>query len=166
MSGFDRLLGALRATVQALVGRVDYLALYPCKVVAQQASGLLDLRPETPRLPDLSGVPLRVGLPGARVEVPQGGRVLVGFEGGDPRLPFACLFETGATATKIKLDATEIVLNGGGARVARVGDATEAHAHTVTHALVAPPGGGPVTGTITVSSEAPLIEEGAPGVLA
>lgn len=46
----------------------------------------------------------------------------------------------------------DVVLNGGTLKVARVTDSTTGHAHTATHALTAPAGGGLVTGTITIAS--------------
>jgi phage gp45-like len=46
----------------------------------------------------------------------------------------------------------DVVLNGGSLKVARVTDPTTGHTHTVTHALTAPPMGGAVTGTITIST--------------
>lgn len=55
-----------------------------------------------------------------------------------------------------------IVLAGGAAAVARVGDATTGHTHDF--ALTAPPGGGPVTGTITAASD--TVAEGAARVKA
>lgn len=63
-------------------------------------------------------------------------------------------------------DGQDIILNGGNAKVARVGDHTTAHTHTVTFALTAPPGGGSVTGTITLADSNPTIAEGAEHVLA
>lgn len=60
----------------------------------------------------------------------------------------------------------DIKFNGGGAKVARVGDKTTAHDHVVSFTLAADLGTGTVTGTITVSSEEPTIAEGADHVLA
>ena len=55
----------------------------------------------------------------------------------------------------------DVIVNGGSAKVARVGDHTTAHTHTVTYTLSAPPGGGAVTGTITLANANPTIAEGA-----
>lgn len=108
-------LDALRAIVDRWVGpRLDRLALYPCTVVAQRSSGGLDLQPDSPRVPPCADVPIRHGLPGVSVTVPAGGRVLLGYAGGNPDLPYACLWESGSV--------TAITINGGTAKAAREGD--------------------------------------------
>lgn len=56
----------------------------------------------------------------------------------------------------------DIILNGGSAKVSRVGDATTGHTHAFS--LVAPSGGGAVTGTITSATD--TIAEGADAVKA
>lgn len=109
-------LDALRAIVEGLVGpRLDHLALYPCTVVAQRASGGLDLQPDDARVPPCADVPIRHGLPGVTVTVPAGGRVLLGYAGGNPALPYATLWESGSVTT--------ITVNSGTAKAARDGEA-------------------------------------------
>ena len=141
-------LDALRAIVEACVGpRLDRLALYPCTVVGQRSSGGLDLQPDSPRVPPCADVPIRHGLPGVTVTVPAGGRALLGYAGGNPDLPYACLWEAGTV--------TAIAINGGTARAAREGDdvtATAALSTWITRVstLLNTPGvvsGGP--GTVT-----------------
>jgi hypothetical protein len=107
-----RLLGAFEALVRTLTARVDYHALYPARVVKQHADGTLDVLPEGTRLGPLSSVPIRLGIPGSRIDV-SGGRVLIGFEGGDPDRPIATLWDTATGVT--------IHINGGGTHVAKVG---------------------------------------------
>ena len=125
-------LEALRRIVEGFVGpRLDHLALYPCTVVAQRADGTLDLQPDAARVPACAGVPIRHGLPGVTVTVPAGGRVLLGYAGGNPTLPYACLWESGTV--------TAISINGGSTRVARVGDTVASHTHSYTD------GGTPMT---------------------
>lgn len=143
----DRLQRAIEGAIRALVP-VDYLAIYPCKVIAQQANGSLDLRPERAGLPDLSGVPIRCGLPGCKVTVAAGARVLVGFEGGRPDAPYAALWVESAPATKIEIDG-EIVFNAGTAEVARKGDAVGTLSGTTA--------AGPVTFTYTPPGAAPSV---------
>jgi hypothetical protein len=102
MADLDRLKGALGAVVKGFLLRVDYYALYPAKVISQGASGALDVQPEDTRLPPMSSVPLRLGLPGCKATVQPGARVLVGFEGGDPRRPVATVWDT-AVVVKLQL---------------------------------------------------------------
>lgn len=112
-------LDGLRAIVEALVGpRLDRLALYPCTVVGQRASGGLDLQPDSARVPPCADVPIRHGLPGVTVTVPAGGRVLLGYEGGNPDLPYATLWGSGA--------ATRITVNESSKRLARTDDEVDA----------------------------------------
>lgn len=102
------------AVIRRALRRVDYLALYPARVVSQSGQRL-DLIPDDPRVPSISGVPMRHGLPGASVTVPVGTRVLLGFDAGDPARPFAALWEANGIAT-------QIAINGSSTRAAREGD--------------------------------------------
>jgi hypothetical protein len=139
----DSITTSLRRLVEAFVGRrLDHLALYPAVVVQQRSDGTLDLSPEDPRVPSCQGVPIRLGIPGVTVTVPSGGRVLLGYANGDPSRPYASLWESGTV--------TRITINGGTAKVARLGDATNAHTHTVV-----------ISGsTYVTSAEAPTIATG------
>lgn len=127
-----RLLDAFHRLLAPLSRRLDYLALYPSRVVAQSADGTLDLFPDDPRVPPCRGVPVRYGLPGVRAAVPAGTRVLLTYEGGDPRRPVASLWEPG--------DVTRWTLDGGTHRAAREGHAT---ADGAVSALITPPAGTP-----------------------
>lgn len=153
MSGpLDRFKLSIANVVRALIPSVDYLrAHYPGRVLKQNADGTLQIRPDATTLPDMTDVPIYSGVPGMTVEVAAGARVYVAFSEGSPQKPIAHLWES-ASVTRLNIDATQIVLNGGTKTVARKGDA-------VSFTLTSPPGGGPVTGTIT-------IDDGAPGVLA
>lgn len=104
---------ALEAVISRVMRRVDYHALYPARVVAQNADGSLDLVPDSERVPSCQRVPVRT-LRGLSVEVAAGARVLLGYEAGDPALPVALLWEPG--------DATVVRVNGGDSRVARDGE--------------------------------------------
>lgn len=96
-----------------------YLGQYAATVQRQAADDTLDLLPDDERLrgTGLSGVPIRHGLPGARVRVADGARVLLGFEGGDPRKPYASLWSA-STIVSISLGEAP-------AAAARQGDAVE-----------------------------------------
>ncbi len=145
--------GPLRATARADVAgdpahQPDvelYRRTWAARVVSQDAAGLLELVPDDPRMGDqsnpLRGVPLRCGIPGARItyQAPAGERVRLAFEAADPRLPYAeACDQTGATVYG----------------VAREGDPVGYLSGT------APPGGGPVVLSISP------IATGAPGEVA
>lgn len=152
----DRIKRAFESLVRHLTSRLDWLALYPASVVVQHADGTLDLQPDDARLPGVTGVPMRLGLPGVTVRVSAGARVLLGFEGGDPARPIATLWQPDAIE--------EIAFANGTKRVARVGDKTAGHKHTVSFSLSAP--NGPVTGSITIADATDEIAEGAEKVKA
>lgn len=91
----DRFRSAFEHAIRSALSRVDYLALYPAKVVVQDASGLLEVIPDNTAIPPLTGVPLRLSIPG-KVRVAAGARVLIGFDGGRPDHPYASLWESAA----------------------------------------------------------------------
>lgn len=113
----DRLLAPIEALVKRFTSRIDFCALYACKVVAQNADGTLELQPDDARMPGLSAVLIRHGLPGVTVTVAAGSRVLLGFENASPASPFAALWDASSV--------TEIKFNGGTKSVARVDDTVE-----------------------------------------
>lgn len=110
----SRILDGLSRLVAHLTRRVDYLALYPCRVVAQRDDRSLDLHAEDARLGSPAAVPVRWGLPGVVAVVPAGTRVLLGFEDGDPSRPVAMLWEYA--------EVTALQINAGSTRVARQGE--------------------------------------------
>jgi hypothetical protein len=116
----DRVKAGLVKLVLGLVARTDYHALYPAKVVAQNADLTLELQPETAKLPALSKVPIAVGIPGAKVKMAAGAQVLLGFEGGDPKRPKAMLWGESTIV--------ELTLNGGTRNVAHVGSTVSGQA--------------------------------------
>jgi hypothetical protein len=108
----DRLTASLEAFVRAIVGhRLDYLAAYPAKVVAQNADGTLELQPDDVRLAGYSKVPIRYGIPGLSAQVAAGARVLLEFAGADPTKPVATVWES-ASVTSITHNGTTINLGG------------------------------------------------------
>jgi hypothetical protein len=117
-AGIDRAKAALDAYVRGVFSRLDYFAGYWCRVVGQNADGSLELQPDDARLPPLSGMPIRYGVPGVTAKVPAGARCLLEFAGGDPTKPFVATWEPGTVV--------EIVLAGGTQLVARKGDAVKA----------------------------------------
>jgi len=82
---------------------------YPCTVESQAFDGTLALRPDDNNIRGngLDGVPLRVGLPGFKVKVPNGCRVMLSYENGDPSRPYASLFEQ---STGYKIDVGTLLV--------------------------------------------------------
>lgn len=144
----DSLRDSIARIVDRLVGRrMDHLALYPARVVSQAAdAGPLDLVPDDPRAPSCQGVPY-VSLPGVRLVVPAGTRVLLGYAGGDPSQPRALLWEMG--------DVTRLVVASGTHPAAREGHAVSVTLPTGSLIPPASPGGplpaAPLTITGTIS---------------
>jgi len=112
-----RLRESVAALVEAIIGRrLDYHALYPSTIMRQAANGTLDLLPDDERMrgTGCQGIRLRHGLPGYTCTVPVATRALLGFEAGDPKRPYAALWDAG--------NVTEVVFDGGTEDVARTGD--------------------------------------------
>jgi hypothetical protein len=126
----DRLKRALTGFVRSVTHTdpgIDFRALYPAKVVAQNVDLTLELIPDDVRLPSLSKVPLRLGLPGVSAKVAAGSRVLLFFEGGRASAPAAALWQTSSllelvitASTKVTVNAPDINLGGEGVTVAPV----------------------------------------------
>ena len=131
-------LGAtLRAEVPADPPRVVvpsrlYQVAHGATVRAQRADGSLDVRPDDARLPDLLAVPAVCGLPGVKLTLDAGERVVVAFEAGTPTGARVVGFEQDRSAAK---------------PAARQGDAVSLGYLVGT----APPGGGPVTFVLSSS---------------
>ncbi len=102
--------------IRVVTAGTRYHAVYPCEVQGQADNGNLDLRPddESMRGEGLQDVPVRHGLPGVTVRVPVGARVSLGFEEGNPRKPYAALWNAQSI--------TSINFAGGDQPIARDGD--------------------------------------------
>jgi hypothetical protein len=118
----DRIKALLAEFVDLVMRRVDYHALYAGTVVSQSGA-LVDVKCDSSKMPQLRGVKVRHGLPGASSTVPQGTRVLVGFEDGSPSKPYVAMFEN-LQATRVAIDALDVRLGSADAAraVAAVGD--------------------------------------------
>ena len=154
-TGAERGLAAtVRTLVERIVGqRLDLLAAYPARVVSQNADGTLELVPYSSKLPALTRVPIRYGVPGVSAKVSAGARVLVEFEGGSSASPVATVWDV-ASVTEIAVTANVIKLAGERA-VAYEGDAIVAMVDSATvKALYAAPVpiSMPVTGYIVAST--------------
>lgn len=151
----DRLKRALERFISRTLAlpTVDFRAHYPSKVIGQNADGSLELQPDDTRLPTLSRVPLRLGIPGVTVKIAAGSRVLLFFEGGQPDGQAAALFQastlqeiTITANAKVTVNAPEIDLADASGAVLRSGDTV-----AIT-GLNAPPGGGTVTGPLVLGT--------------
>lgn len=111
--GAGRLRAAIREIVRAEVRDLTYALWRPCTVVSQSGD-LLDLRPDDDHVAPPTGVPYRT-LPGVKLTIPAGTRVLLGYEGADPRRPVALLAEYSAV--------TRLAVNGATTKAARDGEA-------------------------------------------
>lgn len=120
----------LLALVERALERTDYHAQYVARVVSQSADGTLSVVPDNDKMPPMTEVPIRYGVPGISAKVESGARVLIGFEGGDRRRPIATVWESAAltelrivSTTKVVLDCPDVCLGDeSGAPIARVGD--------------------------------------------
>jgi hypothetical protein len=113
---------------------IDTHAMYPGTVFGYERSNdvdYVDVRLDDPKFgKGIAGVPIRPGVPGTLVEVPNGARVLVGFTNGkrsqpiahlwDRAVPTKIMFEAG---TEVTIEATTVKLGDGAMLgVARLGD--------------------------------------------
>ena len=148
----DRLRDELLTFIQRALASVFYQAQHPATVRAQSADGArVDVVVDPPtRLPPLTGVPIRHGLPGVTVRVSPGARVGITFELGDPARPVATLWEAPSMV--------EWVVNGGERKAARDGDSVEVTI-PIGKVMVAAPGPVPPMGT-PVPNEAEITLHG------
>ena len=91
-----------------------YASCYWAKVVKQDGDRI-DVQPDDSRVPPMAGVPLTVGIPGAKVSVSAGARVLVGWSGGDPRFPYVHGWDQSEKVVKLVLSAARVELATAGA---------------------------------------------------
>lgn len=93
----------MRGDVAGIVAQemsgLDYASLYECQVVTQSGDlSTVDIKPTTStKFAGLQRVPLRLGMPGVTAQFAPGAKVLLGWMGADPSLPYACLFGGGET---------------------------------------------------------------------
>ncbi|MBI2388632.1 MAG: hypothetical protein HYV09_03360 [Deltaproteobacteria bacterium] len=113
----DRFKGSLVSIIRSVMSEVDYHKPYPARVVVQDSDGTLQLKPDSDRIPGLTGVPIRYGIPGVTARVPPGTRCIVEFENGDSRTPIVTAFEPGALI--------ELSFDGGSRSIARVDDTAD-----------------------------------------
>jgi hypothetical protein len=66
---------------------VDYLGLFPCRVLKDWGDMTLDLRPENPLLPEMTHVRLVPPIAGVRVKLKKDSVVILAFQSADPARP-------------------------------------------------------------------------------
>lgn len=110
----DRIKQSLGAFIKTLFPRIDYLAFYRVKLVAQSSDLLtVDVQPDGDKIPGLSGIPLKTGVAGVLVKVRRDAFLMVGWEGGDPSQPFAVpTWESGASVEKTIIGADAVFVGG------------------------------------------------------
>ena len=100
----DRIKQSLLDFIRSALAGVDYLGKYDAKVVSQSADGTkVDVQPFDPRLSGMKNIALRNGLPETVCKVSPGALVLIGWDGGDPRKPYAVAGWKDATVTTIEV---------------------------------------------------------------
>jgi len=139
-NGGSRVSADFQAMVEKQVGhRIDYSRLYPSKVIRQSGDGSLEILPDAEEMRGngLTGVPLRLGIPGLSVRLPPGGVVLLFFESGDPKLP-ACGLMPGSSqvisaelvlSSELTITAPKVTINGNLAVQGDVSALGEVQAH-------------------------------------
>lgn len=117
--GRDDLAGGLSALVRRESAGRDLERTFAARVVAQNADGTLELRPTDPKMPGLSRVPVRLGLPGVTgYQVIPGIDCSLEYENGDPSKPFVSSFGRGQALTlgvgltSLTVSATDIQMGG------------------------------------------------------
>lgn len=159
MADWDRAKASLFALIRAALPRIDYYAMYRGKVVRWYAAEqTVDIQPSDPRMPTMSHVPFRHGLPGAVVDVNTGTTVLIGWENGDPAMDFACLWSGGESVSSLTLNADQIVLGGSaGAEPAAKGQTLQSYLNgmaTLLAAHIHPASSGTTSPSVTLVAPA------------
>jgi hypothetical protein len=83
----------------------EFAYRYRCRVVRQNGNGTVDVDVDDERMKGrgVGNCRVRAGLPGVRLVVPKGARCLVGWDDGDPSLPYVDGWESEAPFTSIDI---------------------------------------------------------------
>lgn len=118
----DPLHAGLVTFVKQTMRYVDFYAEYPAQVVLQRNDGTLDVTPESPKLPPMTSVPVRVPVSGTKIKVNGGDKVNILFENGDPTKYSAQLYVAGSGGRLLARKDGEV--NGGTVQLNVVGMVT------------------------------------------
>jgi hypothetical protein len=96
---------SLNRFLKGIRRQVDYSRDYPGRVSKQNADGTLQIVPDDAKVKGsgLDNVPYYVGIPGAKVKVNAGQRVLLAFEAGDPSRPYVAGWQSGGQALEVAI---------------------------------------------------------------
>jgi len=113
------------ASKRATEGALTYAQWYPSRVVRQDGDGSVHIYPDDARMRGngLTHVPVRHGIPGLKVKLVPGERVLLFFENGNPKQPAAALWPDGSSVAEVVLTTERFVVVGD----VLVGSATPTH---------------------------------------
>jgi len=131
----DNLAEPLRKFVRETMRGHDLQGTFYGVAKIQRSDGTLDFEPDDKRYPIMSGVRIRVPVPGAKLTIPAGSRCQLVFEGADVQQRVATLYEPGSDVKA----------------VARVDDSVDVG--TLVFSTVA---NGVLTGTYTPPGGAPI----------
>ena len=131
----DRIHVGLSSYIKEVMRGVDYLAQYPGTINLQRPNGTVDFTPESPKIPPMTSIPIRVVPGGAKVNIIGPEKGILVFEQGDPTKPAIHFFFSGS----------------GGKKAARVDDLVD-----VGTLIVTAVGMGVIAGTYTPPGSAPL----------
>jgi hypothetical protein len=83
----------------------EYAKRYRCRVTRQNANGTVDVLVDDERMKGrgIGSCRVRAGFPGATIKVPAGARCLVGWDDGEPTLPYVDGWESGTAFTSIDI---------------------------------------------------------------
>jgi hypothetical protein len=97
----DRLKQAWK-NLQGIDPLIQYRCLYRGKVIAQSGDlQKVSVRPFDDSVPDMADIPIRHGIPGAKVQVENGCTIQIGWDDGQPDKPFAALWSAEASAMRV-----------------------------------------------------------------
>jgi hypothetical protein len=97
--------GAMGAFLRKVRAAGDFSNTYRCKVDRQNSDGSVDVTVTDDRMKGrgVGRCKVRVGIPLATLKINTGATCLVGWEDGNPQLPYVSHFEQGASATSVQV---------------------------------------------------------------